>query len=226
MRRSRKNLAIGTLGLFLIAGLAFSMAQSQRYRYRPELSGSLYLPSGRLLKEVSLGYRQFVADLVWFSAVQYYGEYRREDHDLRYFVSLIDIVTTLDPHFIFAYTFGAVVVSEDLEAFSEGIAILKSGMSNNPTNWELPFEIGFLNMIHTRDMNVAARYFDLSSRLPGAPERAKRFAAYVYSLSGDTASSIELWEKYKEYTDNPYLKELADRYIARLQASGQGGGRR
>jgi len=223
MRFSRNNLLIGGLGVFLIAGVVFSTVRSQRYRYRAELNESLYLPSGKLLKEISLGYREFVADLVWFNAVQYYGEYRKDNHDLRYFVSLIDIVTTLDPHFVFAYTFGAIVVSEDLDAFPEGIEILKKGMSENPTNWELPFEIGFLNLIHRRDMSHAARYFNLASRLPGAPEKTKRFAAYVYSLSGDSSSSIEMWETYKEYTDNQYMKDLADRYIARLQASGETG---
>ena len=223
MTIARKNVLIAATGLFLVAGVVFSTARTQPYRYRAELNESLYLPSGKLVKELSLGYPQLVADFVWFSAIQYYGEYRKEDHDLRYFVSLIDIVTTLDPHFVFAYKFGAIVVSEDLGAFSESIDILKGGMWNNPTNWELPFEIGFLNLIHRRDMERAARYFNLSSRLPGAPEKAKRFAAYVSSLSGDTASSIELWETYKEYTDNPYMKELADRYIARLKASSKTG---
>ena len=30
--------------------------------------------------------------------------------------------------------------------------------------------------------------------------------------------SIRIWEEYKEITDNPWLKELAERYIDELKA--------
>ena len=227
MRASLKNAAvIGVICVIVIGGLVLSTTKVQRYRYRPYLHDTLYLPTGKFVKELALGYRQVASDLIWLSAIQYYGEYRQEKHDLAYFKGLIDIITTLDPQFVFAYIFGAMVVSEDTGEFEEGTAILKKGMAANPTSWELPFEIGFLNFANRVDYKVAGRYFDLASRMPGAPERSRRFAAFVYSKAGETGSSIELWEKYIEYTDNPYLKEMAESYIAKLKAEqGEGGDR-
>ena len=218
----RRNPVILLAGAAVVLGLFLSTVWVQKYRYRPYLHEKLYLPSGKFVREFSLGYREVVADAVWLSAVQYYGDFRKGNHDLRYFSGLIDIVTTLDPHFTFAYLFGALVVSEDAGSFEEGTDILKRGMSRNPTSWQLPFEIGFLNFVNRRDNALAARYFELASRLPGAPEYAGRFAAFVYSKAGDSGSSIRMWEEYKEHADDPFLKELAERYIEKLNRESAG----
>ena len=207
------------VGIFLMMGLVVSTIHVQDYAFRPYLYESLYLPSGDFISQLSLGYKQVVSDLVWFSAIQYYGDYRLDRHGLNYFKGLINIVVTLDPNFTFAYEFGAMVVSEDMGHFEEGIDILKHGMGNNPTSWELPFEIGFLYYLHQVNFDVAARYFDLASRMPSAPERARRFAAFVYWVAGQKESALKLWQEYAEYTDNPYLKQLAEGYVERLKRS-------
>jgi tetratricopeptide (TPR) repeat protein len=224
MRGRSRSLALWGVGLALIFAQVTTTAHVQTYRYRPYLYESLYLPSGKFISELALGYRQVVADLVWFSATQYYGDYRRGNHDLMYFKGLIDIVTTLDPHFIFAYVFGAMVVSEDIGDFDMGVDILRQGMTMNPTSWRLPFEIGFLSYIHHENLERSARYFDLASRMPDAPEHTRRFAAYVYSRVGHADSAITLWEQYMEYTENPFLKELARRYVEKLKAERAAGG--
>ena len=214
----RRKPAVVILGVVLVAGLCASTLHIRQHRFRPYLHEALYLPSGKLVKELSLGYKTAVADLVWFSAIQYYGNFRLGNHALTYFKGLIDIIVTLDPHFTFAYIFGAMVVCEDLDAFDEGMEILKKGIANNPTSWELPFEIAFLNFVNRRDLEMSGRYFNLASRMPGAPEKAIRFAAFVYSKAGMANSSLKLWEEYRDYTDNPFLKELATRYIDKLKA--------
>lgn len=212
---------IGSL-LALLAGLGWSLHRVDEYRYRPYLHANLYLPSGRFLKEISLGYEQLAADMVWLSAVQYYGEYRMGDHDLAYFRALIDIVTSLDPNFTFAYIFGALVTCEDLETFDEGIDILRKGMAWNPTAWQLPFEIGFLYYIERADYDMAAHYFDLASRLPGSSALARRFAAFVYSRAGHIENSIRMWEEMKRTAEDPFMRELAARYLQKLRAKQAG----
>jgi len=217
--RLRSALVAACLTVVVLGGVVASTVHVQKYRYRPYLHDSLYLPSGTFLEGASLGYKQLVADLVWFSAIQYYGDYRMDNHGLEYFRGLMDIVTRLDPHFLFAYRFAALVVSQDLDEFEVAIDILKNGMAHNPQSWELPFEIGFLHYAHQRDYNVGARYFDLASKLPRAPEVTRRFAAFAYSKAGDGDTSIRMWEEYADLTDNPFMKELAARYIEKLRAN-------
>lgn len=206
------------VGVVLLAGLTMTTRQATPYTFRPYLYDNLYLPSGQFVEQASLGYNQLAADLTWFSAVQYYGGYRKQYHDLAYFEGLIDIVTDLDPHFEFPYIFGSVVLSQDMSSLDPAIALLKKGMANNPTSWRLPFEAGFLYYIDARDPDMAARYFDLASRLPGGGDRARRFAAFVYSKAGHTETSIRMWEELLEHTDEPYMREMARRYIEKLRS--------
>ena len=207
---------IGT-GVVLVAALAVATVRAQEFRVRPYLHANLYLPSGRFVEQASLGYREIAADMIWFQAVQYYGGYAKSQHDLSYFNGLIDIVTELDPHFVFPYIFGAVVMSEDLGQFDRGIAVLKRGMQHNPRVWELPFEIGFLYYTVSRDAGQAARYFELAGRMPGGSERARRFAAFVHSKAGHTETSIRMWEEIAREADQPYMREVASRYVERLR---------
>jgi len=217
MGRAKRILLPALIFSVLITGTVLTTLKAKKYTNRPYLHANLYLPSGKLVRQASLGYRQIVADMVWLSAVQYYGGYRLDQHDLSYFEGLIQIVTDLDPHFIFPYTFGALVLSQDMQSFDRGIDILKKGMQHNPTSWRLPFEIGFLSYIDARNPDMAARYFDLASRMPGAPERTKRFAAFVYSTAGHQETSIKMWEEILASAEEPYMREMAERYLEKLR---------
>ncbi|HEX6790168.1 MAG TPA: hypothetical protein VF247_02560 [Candidatus Krumholzibacteria bacterium] len=205
-------------GVGLVVALVFVTARVQPFVQRPYLHTNLYLPSGKFVEQASLGYRELAADMVWFQAVQYYGGYAKSEHDLAYFSGLIDIVNDLDPHFIFPYVFGAVVLAQDLDNFERGIDVLKRGMERNPRSWELPFEIGFLYYTGARERESAAQYFDLASRLPGGEEKAARFAAFVYSRAGHLETSIRMWEEIAEDADQPYMREMAERYLVKLRA--------
>jgi tetratricopeptide (TPR) repeat protein len=177
----------------------------------------LYLPSGEFLSQASLGYRNLVADVLWFKTIQYYGGYRTGENDLALFSHLVNVITELDPQFVFAYLFGGLVIAEDLGYFEEGIAFIRKGIENNPTDWWLVFELGFLHYVYARDFEAAARYFQLASRLPGAGEITKRFAAFVAARAGHTRTSIAMWEDLARTSENPKIKELAKRYIEKLE---------
>jgi hypothetical protein len=209
--------AAGVVGVFLAAALVGATVWVQPFVSRPYLHTNLYLPSGKLVEQASLGYRELASDMVWFQAVQYYGGYKQSQHDLAYFSGLINIVTELDPHFAFPYIFGAVVMAQDLGDLDGGIAILKRGMNNNPSMYELPFEMGFLYYTVAHDDSAAARYFDLASRLPGGKERAGRFAAFVYSKAGHLETSIRMWQEIANGADEPYMRDLAKHYVEKLE---------
>ncbi len=185
----------------------------------------LYLPSGRFLKQASLGYRNLAADVLWFRTIQYYGGYRMGENDLALFQHLIDVITELDPQFSFAYLFGALIISEDLGAFNEGIEVLKRGMYNNPDDWWLPFEIGFLNYVYARNYGEAVRYFNLASRIPGADEITRRFAAFAAARGGYVEKSIAMWQDLAETSNNSYIRELAKHYVEKLRKQGRIEGR-
>lgn len=211
------NARVPLLGLGLATVLVFSTAHVQAYRERPYLNANLYLPSGKFIEQTTLGYQQIAADMIWFQAVQYYGGYAKSQHDLAYFNGLIEIVTDLDSHFIFPYLFGAVVMSQDMGDLDRAVVLLKRGMERNPDTWELPFEIGFLTYTVARDAENAARYFELAGKMPGGGDQARRFAAFVYSKAGHAETSIRMWEELAKDSDQPYMRDLARRYVEKLQ---------
>ena len=177
----------------------------------------LYLPSGEFLEQASLGYRNLAADLLWFRTVQYYGGYSKGENDLALFSHLIDVITDLDPQFIFAYTFGALIISQDIGYPAGGVEVLQKGMWNNPENWWIPFEIGFIYYVDEKDLPNAERYFHLASRIPGADGIAKRFAAFVAQRAGHTETSIAMWEDLARTADNPAMRDLAEMYLEKLK---------
>ena len=211
------------LGIYMLAGIvtltgaAITTTRVKPYNHRPYLHDNLYLPSGRFVEQASLGYEQIAADMIWFSAIQYYGGYRQGQHDLAYFEGLINIVTDLDRNFIFPYTFGAIIMSQDLGAFPHAATLLRKGMEHNPRSWELPFELGFLAYVDGQDNAMAGRYFELAAKMPGGGDLARRFAAFVYSDVGHGENSLRMWEQLLEETDEPYMRELAERYIKKLR---------
>ncbi|MBD3180061.1 MAG: hypothetical protein GF417_10965 [Candidatus Latescibacteria bacterium] len=176
-----------------------------------------YLPNTQSLKLMSLGYRNLVSDILWFKTTQYYGGYRMGRNSLRLFKHLINVITDLDPQFTFAYQLGAVIMAEDMGDFEEGRRLLRKGIENNPENWRLNFELGFLYYITGRDYKMAQQYFTMASRMPGANERALRFAASAAARGDDLSLSIKMWKHLADNTEEEFMKELAAGYIRKLE---------
>src|SRR5437667_198043 len=104
------------LFLALFAGSVFSLREVDAARgTEATLEEVLYLPSGKAVKQLSLGYSSLLADIYWTRAVQYFGGKHR-DQSMRYdlLYPLLDITTDLDPQLIEAYQSGSVFLSQPL----------------------------------------------------------------------------------------------------------------
>ncbi len=177
----------------------------------------MYFPSGRFLKQASLGHEGTLADLIWFRAIQYYGEHRLTDRKYDMIDHIFDVLTTLDPRFVHAYVFGALVLAQDAGKPDAGLLLLRKGMKHNPKDWFLAFETGFIYYIVLLDYENAGRYFALSSKLPDAPEFTSRFAAFVEERAGHTETALQLWAEAARMTDNARIKEMAEEKVEELR---------
>jgi tetratricopeptide (TPR) repeat protein len=215
MNRKALEIAVALLAFAVLFEASRGVEGLSRRKHDLEV---LYLPSGRFLEQATLGYHDLAADVLWFKTVQYYGGYRMGQNDLALFTHLVGVITDLDPQFVFAYVFGALIIAQDLGHLDEGVAFLEKGMRNNPSDWWLPFELGFLYFVGGRDCARAMSYFEKASRLPGAQPIAARFAAFAAAKAGYRETSIAMWEELARESDNRYIRELAERYIAELKA--------
>ena len=177
----------------------------------------MYLPSTECMKMISLGYRNLASDLLWFKAVQYYGGYILAQNGIRLFSHLVELITDLDPNFIGAYKLSALVITEDLDEYRVGVRLLEKGVRNNPEDFWLTYELGFIHYLRGRNYKEAQRWFEIAALLPGADERAARFAAAAAEKGGNFEDGISLWKDLAENSENKYIRELARRYINKLK---------
>src|SRR5258707_3621565 len=139
------------LFLVLFAGSVFSLREAVMVRGKEAtLEEVLYLPSGKTVKHLSLGYSGLLADIYWTRAVQYFGGKHAQQsmrYDLLY--PLLDITTDLDPHLIEAYHSGSVFLSQPPPDGAgqpdKAVALLEKGIRENPSYWRLYFTLGFVH---------------------------------------------------------------------------------
>lgn len=184
----------------------------------------LWFQSGPLLKRVSLGFNNLIADVYWIRSVVYYGGKRRspvEARDYSLLDPLLTFVTTLDPQFRVAYRFGAIFLTE---AYPDGpgrpdraIALLTRGLEANPTAWEYAHDIGFVYYWWLRDYQTAAKWFDAGARLPGAPSWLAPLAATTLVQGGDRQSSRLLWRQLGD-SDIDWVRRNAQHRLDQIDA--------
>src|SRR4030095_1933213 len=134
--KTRLQMNIVLLMLLLLAGTGVYSSQKAidvragQFRSTEEV---LYLPSGKVIKTLSLGHNGLLADVYWMRAVQYYGG-KRLKNEKRFDLldPLIGIATTLDPQLIHDYRFGAIFLSERSPVAArqpaKALALLKQGI--------------------------------------------------------------------------------------------------
>ncbi|UCD05966.1 MAG: hypothetical protein JSV98_01665 [candidate division WOR-3 bacterium] len=211
-----KKIIIASLILAVIVNLAYRIDIKKTPH---ELIGELmYFPSGYALRTLSVGYHTPLADVVWLRFIQYYGEHRLTDARFELMYHILDILTTLDPKFLYSYTLGALMLTHDAQRPDQAEALLKKGMYSNPDEWRIPFTYGFINYIFLKEYRVAQTYFRVASAKPGAPDMPKRWYAFItYFKLGDLRTALALWTDLYNSSKNPEEREIALVYMKNIR---------
>jgi hypothetical protein len=178
-----------------------------------------YYPSGQALRPATLGHAESVADLAWLRAVQYYGEHRRTDLRFTKMRHVFDILTSLSPTFESPCIFGAFALAQEGRDFAGAEQLMLRALERRPRSGRLAFELGFLYFVRPgdRDLRKAGEYFELASRLPGSPPSAAHFAASSRQNAGDLVVAHQLWSGVRANSPNPYLRDIAERELERIE---------
>lgn len=215
--------AIALVGLLALAA-SFGLnrvvgARIEAHRTPTSLDEELaFYPSGKLLRPLTGGYMNVVADLLWLRAIQYYGEHRKTDLVFDKAAHVFRVLTDLDPGFVAAYRFGALVVIEDARSPEEGYELLRKGIRDNPHCWELMFDLGFHHFL-ADDFGKAAAYFRRAASLEPGNERIVRFAAYADKRRGGLDQAEEMWTEVLATTNNDRFREAARFALLGIQAA-------
>jgi tetratricopeptide (TPR) repeat protein len=220
----RTGLAIVLL-LACAAGL-----QGARERVAPATieQNLLYVRSPEILKRMVLSYDALAADVYWIRTLQHFGRTRLDQSASRTYdllFPLLDLTTSLDPHFHLAYRFGAIFLSEPSPGGAGrpdlAIALLEKGLQAQPDRWEFAQDIGFVHYWWARDYIRAADWFDRASRMPGAPNWMPPLVAVTRAEGGNRSSSRRLWEEILAESEEDWLRAQASFRLRQLDALDQ-----
>ncbi|HEY6292967.1 MAG TPA: hypothetical protein VI455_15560 [Terriglobia bacterium] len=184
----------------------------------------VYVTSGETLRRLSLGYEGLLADIYWTRVVQYFGRERLAGNSTFDFLGpLLRVATTLDPHLLIAYRFGAVFLAEKPPAGAgrpeEALALIRRGIVANPSYWRLWQDLGFIYYWDLKDYPHAALAFQAGSRQPGADLWMKTLAASVAAQGGELETSRLLWTQVYREGGNDSIRRSAAEHLAAIAAT-------
>ena len=197
-------------------------------RSRPELpdeitDSDLDLQGARL-KGFVFGTEGLIADWYWMRSLQYIGDklLKRPDdfiniddlRDLnpRLLYPMLDNATDLDPHFIAAYSYGAVIMPAiDKE---KAIKLVEKGIANNPDSWRLYQHLAYIYWKIGR-YDKAAETYEKGSEIVGAAPFMKLMAASMKTEGGSRETARSIYRLMLD-SDDEQVKITAERRLKEL----------
>jgi hypothetical protein len=211
------------------ATLAISMAASvlllrhiDRLRPQASIEDVLYINSPKTIKRASLGFDGLMACIYWTRTVQYFG-HRHFDyaHTYNELAPLLEITTTLDPHLLPAYQFGASFLAPKPPGGAgqpeRAIQLMEYGIQNNPDNWQLYYNLGFVYYTELKDYRKASEVFERGSHVPNAHPFMKILAAQMAMHAGDFTTARMLWSATYETAREATIRQNAVEHLRAIQ---------
>jgi hypothetical protein len=199
-------LVVATL-LTALVGLQVELDQRHDKKFE-RLESLRFLPQGEVLRVALLGHQHLGADVIWLRIVQVLGEDVVAERDYEWLNHALDVVTTLDPQYVYAYDAGGTILAELAHRVDWSNRLLEKGYEANPTAWRLPFILAFNQFFHLQDYKKAGEYMSQVARIPGRPYYVDTLAARLYVEGGSTTLALNYLESMLQQTTDPQLRSV------------------
>lgn len=206
---------------FVLVFVLSNFLEKNRPALPPGFEDSDLAVQGARLKGFALGFEGLAADWYWMQSLQYIGGKLIKTEgpinldnlrplNPRLLYPYLDNATDLDPRFMAAYSYGAVVLP-GIDA-EQAIKIAQKGIDNNPNEWVLYQHLGFIYW-RLKQYEKAAEIYEKGSQIAGAPPFMRMMAAKMKSEGGsrETARAI-----YRQMFDEAADKQIKETLRLRL----------
>jgi len=166
----------------------------------------LYLPSGKGLNLLSFGYKNSIANLLWFNTVNYFGKNYKGDRSYKWLGHMCGLVTDLNQQAHHVYEFCSLMLAWEAGAYEESIELLGKAIERNPGYWRNYYLRGMLRMLFANDDEGTLSDFSTAARLPNAPH-------FLASIAGKKIAELQSPETASEFLIN--IIENSDSDIVR-----------
>jgi tetratricopeptide (TPR) repeat protein len=190
-----------------------------------QISDELYV-TPQVARRMSLSFNGLVADWYWLRTLQYVGR-KAAAHEgaiqiddlsslnLKILAPLLDNATTLDPQFMAAYDYGAVVLpAVDVDA---AIKLVNKGIEANPNAWRLRAYLGYIYWQQNRYPEASEAYA-AGAHIEGAPAWLGVLAAQMSTKGGSRDTARAIYETMLRTTEDEHTRALATNRLAQLQS--------
>ncbi|MGB8987207.1 MAG: hypothetical protein WCC37_11435 [Candidatus Sulfotelmatobacter sp.] len=222
--KSRRKVSIvaGVSLVIALLGSALVLHHTDQIRPHATIDDVLYLNSPKVLKRASLGYDGLLADIYWTRAVQYFGGRHYNggaSYNLLY--PLLNLTTRLDPQLIVAYQFGASFLAppppNGAGQPENAVQLIDYGIQNNPNNWKLYYDLGFVYYMNLKDYGKAADAFERGSKAPNAHPFMRLFAAQMAQHAGEYDTATMLWSATYQNSQDKLIRANAVEHLRALR---------
>jgi len=218
----RITITASILLISCLMGSVLLLRRVDRERTGATLKEVLYISSPTLLKRMSLGYDGLLADVYWTRAVQYFGEkLTRGSEHFDLLAPLLEITTTLDPHLLVAYEYGSNFLAPKIPGGAgqpqRAIKLTEFGIRNNPNQWHLYYDLGFIYYMELGDYGNAEKAFADGAKVPNAHQIMPLMAAKMAEHAGNIQTARLMWATTYQTTRDPLVKSNAIAHLNALQ---------
>lgn len=223
MKARRKVSIVAAVSFVLSLALsAVLLHHIDQLRPRATIEDVLYLNSPKVLKRASLGYGGLLADIYWTRAVQYFGG-RNHDSAQSYnlLYPLLNLTTHLDPQLVVAYQFGASFLAppppNGAGQPERAVQLMEYGIQNNPNDWKLYYDLGFVYYMNLKDYRKAADAFERGSNVPNAHPFMRLLAAQMAQHAGEFDTARMLWSATYQNSQDKHIRANAVEHLRALR---------
>lgn len=162
-----------------------------------------HLPKGEYLKPALLGYHHLGADTLWLKLIQVVGKRQNSADEYEWIYHALDVVTTLDPHYAYAYYVGGNILGDLARRPDLSNRLLKKGSEANPQIWYIPFLLGYNYYFLMGDPQKGAEFIMRAASLPGGPSYLPGLATRMAAEGGTPDTALLFLEARLHETNDP-----------------------
>jgi tetratricopeptide (TPR) repeat protein len=218
----RTTICAASILLFSMVGSVLLLHHVDEIRPRDIVDDTLYVASPKLLKRASLGFDGLMACIYWTRAVQYFGHrHLLRKTSYNELGPLLEITTALDPHLLPPYQFGSTFLApappNGAGQPERAIRLMEYGIQNNPDNWRLYYDLGFIYYTELKDFKKAAEAFERGSQVPDAHPFLKVLAANTAQHAEDYATARLLWSAAYQNSNEGDIRQNSLDHLRAIQ---------
>jgi hypothetical protein len=201
------------IGLLLLMGGLQGYLDQQQDRTLVQIEELAHLPQGDHLKPALLGYHHLGADVLWLKLVQVIGKRQNTMDEYEWTAHALDVITTLDPQYAYAYYAGGVILGDLANRPDLANRLLERGHAANPTVWNIPFLLGYNYYFLLADPDMGAHYTMRAAAIPGRPAYLPGLATRMAAEAGKPETALAFLEARLRETDDPEMKKFFETRI-------------